>query len=258
MMHDNAATQPIDPDWGSQDRPKKAEAIWQILVNFGGPGIGEGRWLDLGCGSGGIAAALAPRIDRIVGVDPQPWQRWKDFQRQYPNLSFLQESVESLSLADASVDVVICNQVYEHVPDAQQLIREIHRILKPGGYCYFAGPNLLWPIEPHVFWPIVHWLPRGLARRCMKRLGAKHLVEANSTTYWQLQAWFHGFTVRNGLPFALRNAATDRWKIFQDLFATAPFPLIRFLTPLSPAFIFILKKHDFRVKTQAHVKTSEK
>ncbi len=61
---------------------------------------------DLGYGVGGIAAALVPRVERIMGLEPERWQRWENFQRQHPNLSFLQESVENLSLADAGKDVV--------------------------------------------------------------------------------------------------------------------------------------------------------
>ncbi|WP_237269462.1 hypothetical protein [Pseudothauera hydrothermalis] len=41
-----------------------------------------------------------------MGLEPERWQRWENFQRQHPNLSFLQESVENLSLADAGKDVV--------------------------------------------------------------------------------------------------------------------------------------------------------
>ena len=70
-----------------------------------------------------------------------------------------------------------------------------------GGIAYFAGPNLLFPIEPHVFWPFVHWLPRGLAVRLMRALGSRKVLDANSASWWRLHAWFDGFEVSNALPY---------------------------------------------------------
>jgi ubiquinone/menaquinone biosynthesis C-methylase UbiE len=165
-----------DPRWGQRDRDIKAHAIAQTLRHYMSLPLEQADCVDIGCGSGGIAFHLAPLVRSMVGVDPESWQRWKDFQDQRKNLQFLQESVESLSIPDASVDVVICNQVYEHVPDPKRLIQEIHRILKPGGYCYFAGPNLLFPIEPHIFWPFVHWLPRRLAQSLIRATGSASRV----------------------------------------------------------------------------------
>jgi ubiquinone/menaquinone biosynthesis C-methylase UbiE len=231
-----------DPRWGSHDRPQKAEAIWQILHHIGGTAIGHGVWIDLGCGSGGIAAALAPRVEQMMAIDPEPWQRWQDFQQQQANLHFYPQSVELLTIADNSADVVICNQVYEHVADPQRLINEIYRILKPGGYGYFAGPNLLWPIEPHVFWPIVHWLPRNIAVKLMTACKSKGVLDANSATWWQLRRWLHRFTIYNGVPIAVAHLAQQRGGINRSLYRLIPPPLIDWLTPISPAFIFVIHK----------------
>lgn len=234
-----------DPGWGSQDRLEKANSIWETMLNFVGPGVANGKWLDIGCGSGGIAAALAPRVGHMVGIDPEPWKRWDSFQELNRNLEFIQESSEKLTVPDKSVDVVICNQVYEHVDDPKKLIEEIHRILKPDGFCYFAGPNFVYPIEPHVFWPFIHWLPRGFARKLMRLFRAKYLVEANSVTYWQLMAWFSGFDVINAVPYILKHSEKyGRKGTVSRLVSYMPYGLLDILTPLSPGFVFVLSKRE--------------
>lgn len=233
-----------DPRWGAENRNIKAEQIWLTLQHFAQFDLNTANWLDMGCGSGGIAAHLAPRVQHMTGIDPESWARWDEFARHNPNLSFIQASVATLDLPTASFDVVICNQVYEHVPDPQALIARIHQLLKPEGLVYFAGPNLLFPIEPHVFWPFVHWLPRAFAIRLMKALGSKKAdsLDAFSTHYWKLKGWLSlYFNPENAIPVFLKNTrpqATKKPSLFQYI----PNCVMYALTPLSPTFVFILRK----------------
>jgi len=132
-----------DPHWGAEDRDLKAKKIVEVLELLTDRPLSTLSCVDIGCGSGGISFHLSPAFKSVCGVDPEPWQRWDEFVAERPNLSFQEGSVDTLGMVDASADVVICNQVYEHVPSPEALIAQIHRILKPGGICYFAGPNLL-------------------------------------------------------------------------------------------------------------------
>jgi ubiquinone/menaquinone biosynthesis C-methylase UbiE len=50
--------------------------------------------------------------------------------------------IHNLPLPDASVDAVICIAVLEHVEEPLQAIKEIYRVLKPGGFCYIYVPFL--------------------------------------------------------------------------------------------------------------------
>ena len=242
-MCDPVSEPAADPRWGQRDRDIKARAIAQTVRHYMSLPLDQADCVDVGCGSGGIAFHLAPLVRSMVGVDPESWQRWKDYQNQRKNLRFLQESVESLSIPDASVDVVICNQVYEHVPDPKRLIQEIHRILKPGGYCYFAGPNLLFPIEPHIFWPFVHWLPRDLAIGLIRLVGSRAVLDANSTSYWTLRRWLAGFEIRNAIPHIIKHPEMyDRTGLVFRAASRIPKRFLSFLTFLSPGFIFVLRK----------------
>lgn len=235
-----------DPRWGDQRREEKALSILATLGSvLDVEQIRTSSCVDLGCGSGEIAFHLAGHMRDVTGVDPEPWQRWDEFLALRSNLNYLHENAEALSIPPDSVDIVICNQVYEHVRSPQNLIREIYRILKPGGYCYFAGPNLLFPIEPHVFWPFVHWLPRRFAVGLMRLCGSKGTLDAYSTHLWQLHRWFNELSACNRLPYILHNPdlyGRSGW--FWRLFKLIPKWLIDRLTWISPAFVFVLRKPE--------------
>lgn len=57
--------------------------------------------------------------------------------------------IHNLPLRDSSVDAIICMNVLEHVEDPQKAVKEIYRVLKPGGYCYFDTPFIFYyhPME---------------------------------------------------------------------------------------------------------------
>lgn len=52
--------------------------------------------------------------------------------------------IHDLPLADSSVDAIICSAVLEHVEEPQRAVREVYRVLKPGGYCYIYVPFLFY------------------------------------------------------------------------------------------------------------------
>jgi 2-polyprenyl-3-methyl-5-hydroxy-6-metoxy-1,4-benzoquinol methylase len=232
-----------DPVWGAKDRDRKAYAILKTVSHYITTTLETTDWLDIGCGSGGIAAAIAPSVQSITGVDPESWLRWDEFQKTHTNLTFINQSIESLSMNDNSMDIIVCNQVYEHVPDPQYLIEEIYRILKPGGFCYFAGPNLLFPIEPHVFWPIVHWLPRTFAVKLMRNFGSNGVLDAYSKDFWTLRKWLNEFKIINALPYMIKNPEKiGKQGIAWKFMAYMPEKMIDLLTVISPTFVFILQK----------------
>jgi SAM-dependent methyltransferase len=234
-----------DPRWGSENRDRKAQNIVECLELLVPRDLSRLSCVDIGCGSGGISFHLAPHFESVSGIDPEPWERWQDYMAKQPKLRFLEESVDKLSLADDSVDVVICNQVYEHVPSPQNLIAQIHRILKPGGVCYFAGPNLLYPIEPHVFWPFIHWLPRPWALTLLRRFAPEKEkdMDAFSTTYWTLRRWLRCFDIVDAVPPLIKHRAGTSggvWHVFRPI----PVKLLTLFGFLSPGFIFILTKPE--------------
>jgi SAM-dependent methyltransferase len=85
-MRDPVTEPAADPRWGQRDRDIKAHAIAQTLRHYMSLPLDQVDCVDIGCGSGGIAFHLAPLVRSMVGVDPESWQRWKDFQNQRKNL----------------------------------------------------------------------------------------------------------------------------------------------------------------------------
>lgn len=238
-----------DPRWGQVGRETKAEAILATLKLCGCADAERGTWLDIGCGSGGVAAALAGYVDRVVGIDPEPWERWSDFRSARSNLTFHAGSYRDLDryVEHASIDVVVCNQVYEHVDDPVALLEAIEAVIKPGGVCYFAGPNLLWPVEPHVHWPFVHWLPRRFAQSAMCMLGSRRAgdLDAWSSDYFTLTRMFRHAGFAHQVAIRERAIAGSRCGeagLAVKVLAALPRPLSVALAPLLPAFVFVLRK----------------
>lgn len=125
--------------------------------------------LDHGCGSGMtllVLAALGYRDIRgvDVGGDIAPLNRIGREALCHPDNRFLVFDGGALPLPDASVDVVLSQQVLEHVRPAffESYYREEARILKPGGFAYHQVPHRLVPFESHSRTWFLHYLPRPL------------------------------------------------------------------------------------------------
>ena len=110
------------------------------------------RVLDLGCGSGRDVYALAQMVGptgEVVGVDmteeqlavARQHQAWHAEQFGFDNVRFIQgyiERLDELGLAPGSFDVVVSNCVINLSPDKDAVLREVKRLLKPGGEFYFS------------------------------------------------------------------------------------------------------------------------
>ncbi len=150
-------------------RAAKAAAIADVLsgvVELDGTTI-----LDDGCGSGYIAQELATYVGTsgaVIGVD-----RVDERQTTHGYEFVLLDSAQ-LPHADGTFDLVVSNHVLEHVGHAAEqraYLREIHRVLKPGGWVYIAIPNKYRLVEAHYGLPLLSWLPQRTADRLVKATG---------------------------------------------------------------------------------------
>jgi 2-polyprenyl-6-hydroxyphenyl methylase/3-demethylubiquinone-9 3-methyltransferase len=103
--------------------------------------------LDLGCGGGFMAEALAQRGPAVIGIDPA--EKAIAIARshgasQNRSIKYLVGMGETLPLADGSMDYVVCVDVLEHVADLGEVINEVHRVLRPGGVFLFDTINRTW------------------------------------------------------------------------------------------------------------------
>lgn len=162
-------------------RRDKAAKILAVLREFGSLDLAHLSCIDLGCGSGIIAATVADTFRNVVAVDLDP--TGVAFARSgypHPHLAHLVADATRLPLASHTVDVVICTHVYEHVTSAESLVAEIRRVIRPGGMVFFSGPNRWRLYEPHLRLWFLHWLPRPLTNAVLSALGRppyeEHLV----------------------------------------------------------------------------------
>jgi len=103
----------------------------------------EGRdVLDVGCHAGQQAHYLAERGHRVQGVDIDD-NLLEIAKRKYggPGVEFAGTDGTRLDFADGSFDCAILLEVLEHTEHPRGLVREIHRVLKPGGHLVVSVPN---------------------------------------------------------------------------------------------------------------------
>ena len=109
-------------------------AIRRALGNF------EGEVLDIGCGrmpyKNLILSGLS-RATRYIGLD-------------LPNATMPPAPMvwdgRVIPLPDCSMDSAMLTEVLEHCPDAEAVLREVHRVLRPGGFLFVTVP-FIWPIH---------------------------------------------------------------------------------------------------------------
>lgn len=141
----------------------KAEKIKEILQRFYTKSLKEALCLDVGCAYGAMTCKLNSIFKSCLGIEYDRFAL-NAISSECKHLTlFIRGDGMALPFMDNSFEVMICTQVYEHVPDAQDLFKELYRVLKPGGIVVFSGPNKLFPIEPHYFLPFLHWLPEKAA-----------------------------------------------------------------------------------------------
>jgi SAM-dependent methyltransferase len=127
------------------ERPRLSSAQWAIRAPLERwveeqAALARGRVLDVGCGERPYEPLF--RSAEYVGFDVPENPR-----------ADLHGSIESIPAEDASFDVVLCLQVLEHVSDPAAAVRELHRVVRPGGrvllsthgvYPYHPNPQDLW------------------------------------------------------------------------------------------------------------------
>ncbi|MFL5341827.1 MAG: methyltransferase domain-containing protein [Gemmataceae bacterium] len=102
-----------------------------------------GRVLDVGSGLGGLAREVARRVPggEVWGIERSAEQLARAV-ADLPNLHFQQGDAHSLPFDDDSFDVAYCRYLLEHVADPVRVLREMRRVLKPGGRVFVQENNI--------------------------------------------------------------------------------------------------------------------
>ena len=229
-----------------ESRDIKAEKTMSILRDYLQADTQTLTALEVGCYKGTISMLLSPNFKAYYAVDID--QKAIDIAKanySADNLFFEVGNGQELRFEDNSMDVVICSHVYEHVPDPVELFKEIKRVMKPGGCCYFAAGNKIRIMEPHFHLPFLSLLPKPLAHLYMRITGKGKFYYEELKTLWGLKTLTkdfarHDYTVRV-IEEPEKFSATDmltqgsrKQKIF--LFILKKFYF------LSPTYLWLLSK----------------
>ena len=95
--------------------------------------------LDVGCATGAMLARLRGRGWRTCGSDISPAAAYA---REKRGLDVRSEAVEDCRFPDAAFDVVLASHLIEHLNAPRLFLRELRRILKPGGRVILTTPNI--------------------------------------------------------------------------------------------------------------------
>ncbi len=127
----------------------------------------HGKVLENGCGVGMYVEKLAGLGSRVTGLE-------YDFERAVEahlrSSDIVNAAGEFIPLPSSTFDLILSHEVIEHVQDDHIAIREMIRVLKPGGRAVIFCPNIGYPFETHgIYWkgkyyfgnkPFVNYLPR--------------------------------------------------------------------------------------------------
>jgi 2-polyprenyl-6-hydroxyphenyl methylase / 3-demethylubiquinone-9 3-methyltransferase len=102
--------------------------------------------LDVGCGGGVLAEAMALRGADVLGIDlstkPLRVAQLHALESGAPRLRYREVSAEALAAeCPASFEVVTCMEMLEHVPDPASVVAACARLVKPGGWVFFSTLN---------------------------------------------------------------------------------------------------------------------
>jgi ubiquinone/menaquinone biosynthesis C-methylase UbiE len=154
--------------------------------------FGGGRLLDIGCGNGAQTVRWLDRFDAVVGLDvvAEHLHVFDAVLATTPGQACTTRLYDGdrMPFEAASFDAAVSIETLEHVADEARTLREVHRVLRPGGLLMISVPNKWWIFETHgarlplLPWnrvPFFSWLPAPLHQRWARaRIYTRSGIEA--------------------------------------------------------------------------------
>lgn len=146
-------------------------------------GLASLEILDLGSGQGAFLIDAATRGASVTGLETNPAyikQSYEAAAKAGVHITVVEGRGEALPFPDGSFDFVNLSEVIEHVDDPLLLLREVYRVLRPGGRAYLSAPNRFGIKDPHFHLYFVNWLPRRFANLFISLFGTHKNYEDES------------------------------------------------------------------------------
>jgi len=169
----------------------------QMLADLGTPIQSNMQVMDFGCGEGNLVkAALANGFD-AYGCDIYDVEYSCQWNSEWATAGTKTEGrlrririPYELPFDDSSIDVVISDQVFEHVQNYPEALAELRRVMRPGGVYLHSFPSRYLFIEPHIFVPLTTmfrprwwlwlWAVLGVKNEYQKGLPVAEVVKRNA------------------------------------------------------------------------------
>jgi len=232
--------------FNNEGRLRKARTMIAVLSEHCDNPLAQLSLLNVGGSAGIIDSFLSENFHSVTSIDiDENAINFAKEQFQRPNLEFKIGDAMDIGYPEDTYDVVVCSQVYEHVPNARTMMDEIYRVLKPGGVCYFAASNRLMWNEPHYNLPLLSVMPKFMAHYYMRL--AKRGSEYYEThfTLWGLRSLVRRFEVidftRPIIESPKQYGAEYMMKPGSNKARIAKL-VARYLYWLVPGYIWLLKK----------------
>jgi len=139
------------------------------------PQLASARVLENGCGIGVYIEKLRPLARAVFGLDYDFERVAEGAQRMKLPSVLICAASEQLPYPDNCFDLILSNEVIEHVNDDRAAVVEMVRVIRPGGRIALFCPNRWYPVETHgIYWrgeyrfgniPLVNYLPDGLRNK---------------------------------------------------------------------------------------------
>jgi SAM-dependent methyltransferase len=176
----------------------------------------SGRILDVGCGKGSFLRAFAAVRPgwRYAGVEPSRDEA--ELARRDGRLEVFEGMFGSVPLASASFDLISIMHVLEHVSQPAGVLRELHRLLRPGGQLFIEVPN---PCDVNMFYDLLlfehlyHFTPDTLSWLAARE-GFEVMAHERSTSYGAQRLIARKATAGRGgqFPAVSIGEAFEAWK----------------------------------------------
>lgn len=149
--------------WMAKTTPARGKRVTRILLNYFSKNI---KILDVGSSQGLTFGYLAQTFPKIIGIDTDK-KAIKTGNNRLKNLGLKNQIIWyngiKLPFKSNSFDGIVASEVFEHVDNQNNFIKELARVLKQNGKLIITAPNKLYPIECEFHLPFLSYLPKKLA-----------------------------------------------------------------------------------------------
>lgn len=228
-----------------KERTRIAKQVLRVLTYHFRGKMKNKSCLDVGCSSGVISEYLSKSksLKTVIGIDIDDHAIQVAQKKTREGLTFIKVESEKIPFPEERFDIVICNQVYNFVENPPYLLKEIYRVLKPGGICFFSARNKLAIMEPQYNLPLLSLFNKTWGTFYLKLMGRGRIfMGAKYMTYFKLHDLVRKFKIHDYTLEILRypeRFGFTKLRKYSRLARVLPLEIFRIFVP---NYIWILEK----------------